>query len=334
MTAASAPSRAPAKAESALTVINTGLESRIPRIAEVLPQGENATRFVRTAIVAISKNPDLLACDPESIFRAIYEAAEIGVTPTGSLSRAWLVPFRPEKGARPQAQLIVGYQGLADLMRRTGQVRRVWTDVVYEGDDFAVVRGSAPRLDHVPAFATEDPSKITHVYAVAEFNDGGIQFEVMTRAQVELIRSRSRGKNSPAWVQSWAQMARKTALRRLANYVPLTATAITAIERDDEREYGPAPTGERRSNAVLGMIRRNRGLPAEEVEGEATEVDDTAQDAASGENSAQGAPEASSAVCGSTSDPRLGPEESCIEPPGHAPKTPHKSAEGSVWRDR
>ena len=51
-------------------------------------------RFKRVALLAVSKNPDLLACSPSSIIRSIIEAAEIGLEPTGSLNRAWLVPFK------------------------------------------------------------------------------------------------------------------------------------------------------------------------------------------------------------------------------------------------
>ena len=316
----------------AITVITEELEKRESDLLAVLPPGMDAQRFMRVSLLAISKNPDLLKCSPGSVIRSIIEAAEIGLEPTGSLNRAWLIPFKDKDKPKPEAQLMIGYQGYADLMRDSGKVKRVTAEVVYEGDHFKVVKGSdEPHIEHEPKYLTEDPTKIEYVYAVAFFGDGEQQFEVMTRQQVEGIRAKSRSRNGPTWTQSWPQMARKTAIRRLANYVPLTARAVEAIARDDEREYGQptATIAESRTAQVRDRL-LNRGKepePALEttetpVEGEVTEAP---------------VPEASAAGQGKTADvgavckvvSPFGEGSFCDQPLGH--EGVHKAGGDETW---
>lgn len=326
--------------QRAIVQIKDALDSRIEDIAAVLPEGMKPERFVRTAILAISKSPDLMECSQASLVRSIVEAAEVGLEPTGSLSRAWLAPFKEKGKPRPEAKLMIGYQGLADLMRDTGRIRQVWAECVYEGDEFEWDAG-AQTLRHVPAFATADPVKITFIYARARFNDGFIQSHVMTRAQVEAIRSRAYSRNSPAWVGSWPAMARKTALRQLANYVPLSTKAQGAIQRDDDAEFGTATPTEApaaRPSSLAGIVKaRVNETTATDAPG-AEETEEVTSESASDGSAAQQSDAASetkeeapavSEVCGVISEGLgCGP---CIYPPNHQPENKHKDAKGDEW---
>lgn len=318
--------------ESAVTAatpiekIKHELELRIDDIRTVLPPSMDVRRFARVSLLAISKNPDLLSCTPSSIIRSIIEAAEIGLEPTGSLNRAWLVPFKP-KDEPKQAQLMIGYQGYADLIREADARRRVVAEVVYEGDHFKVIKGTeTPRIEHEPAFKTEDPTKITHAYAIVFYPDGTNQFEVMTRVQIELARAKSKQRNGAAWTEGYGQMSRKTALRRLSNYTPLSAKAADAIARDDEREYGepgeaagPTRTAAVRSEITERIAARNQPAPP---------AGDPAPAASAAQQPAAAA-DTSDAECGATSDPALGDVEECVLDAGHANKDGSPSAHES-----
>lgn len=323
----------------AIALIKEELEKREHDLLAVLPPGMDPKRFARVSLLAVAKNPDLLSCTPGSIIRSVIEAAEVGLEPTGMLNRAWLVPFKNEDSGKKEAQLMIGYQGYADLMRDGDSRRRVVAEVVYEGDHFKVIKGTEePRIEHEPAFQTEDPAKITYAYAIIFYPDGTNQFEVMTRQQVELIRAKSRQRNGPTWTQNWAQMARKTALRRLSNYTPLTARAIEAIARDDEREFGGAApsTGHSRTAEVRDRILgRNRPAePAQDAPGAAEQaaVDDDATSAPSasadqqtdGQDAAEGE---AREVCGAAGT-EVAEGEVCNLPPGHEGRV-HKSANAS-----
>jgi recombination protein RecT len=250
--------------------VESSLWQREEAIRSILPNGMDMKRFVKTTMIALSKNPDLQRCTQESIVRSIIEAAEAGLEPTGMLSRAWLVPY-VNKGV-PEAQLQIGYQGLIDLARRSGEVRKIIARVVFEGDDFRVIQGSEERIEHTPAYLTEDPLKIEKVYAVASFKDGNTVHEVMTKAQVDGVRSKAKAKNAAAWTESYPEMARKTVVRRLAKYLPLTVEAVEAIAKDDEREYG-TPTLASLAGPRPSSLKESIKQQAQEIEGEAVEVD-------------------------------------------------------------
>jgi recombination protein RecT len=166
-----------------------------------------------------------------TIVEGIMAAASLGLEVNDGTGRAWLIPY----GQR--AQLIVGYQGLLELAYRSGMVDRIVSRAVYEGDDFAYSYGLHETLTHVPGDET-DPARLTHVYAVVSLKGGAEPlFEVMTRAQVEAIRKRSKaGGGSSPWATDYSEMARKTVLRRVLKIVPRSVELIRAVSEDEERD--------------------------------------------------------------------------------------------------
>ncbi|EFS5785332.1 hypothetical protein IZR33_000615 [Salmonella enterica] len=64
--------------------------------------------------------------------------------------------------------------------------------------------------------------------------DGGTQFEVMTRKQIELVRAQSKAGNNGPWVTHWEEMAKKTAIRRLFKYLPVSIEIQRAVSMDEK----------------------------------------------------------------------------------------------------
>ncbi|WP_249820187.1 recombinase RecT, partial [Escherichia coli] len=104
--------------------------------------------------------------------------------------------------------------------------------VVREGDEFSFEFGLDEKLIHRPGENEDAP--VTHVYAVARLKDGGTQFEVMTRKQIELVRSQSKAGNNGPWVTHWEEMAKKTAIRRLFKYLPVSIEIQRAVSMDEK----------------------------------------------------------------------------------------------------
>jgi recombination protein RecT len=207
--------------------IVAALDERMPALADMLPGGEDAAkRFKRVVIQAVVRNPDLMKCTPASIVSAVMESATIGIEPTGTLGGAYLVPYGNK------ATLIVGYRGLIELARRSGEIESIEARVVREGDEFSYEYGTSAHVRHVPKLEAGDRA-LTFVYGVAKLRGGTTQFEVMTREQVEAIRSRSKSGNSGPWKTDYDEMARKTVVRRLVKYLPIAVEARDLIERDD-----------------------------------------------------------------------------------------------------
>jgi recombination protein RecT len=190
-------------------------------------------RLARVVLTAVNRQPKLAACTRESIWQAILDCAALGLEPD-AWGRAYLVPYEDRKNNRTICQLIVGYKGLVDLAYRSGRVRSIKAEVVYERDDFAYRFGLEEKLEHIPA--SGDRGQPTYAYAYAILADGGHAFEVLTKAEVERVRSRSRASQSGPWVSDWDAMARKTAIRRLCKMLPLSSEFRDAQERDSDDE--------------------------------------------------------------------------------------------------
>jgi recombination protein RecT len=84
-------------------------------------------------------------------------------------------------------------------------------------------------------------------YAVAKLVGGGHAFEVMSNQQVEEIRNESQGwktakkygkTDSTPWGGHYAEMGRKTVLRRLVKYLPVSIELASAAAIDDIAHRG------------------------------------------------------------------------------------------------
>lgn len=206
------------------------LESKKASLAQVLPKHLSPERLVKIAISACSKNPALLNCTPESVYLAVSQSAQLGLEPGGVLGGAYLVPYKNT------CQLIVGYRGLIDLARRSGQIASIEAHVVRDGDEFALEFGLTPKLMHRPRLDGGAPGPMKFAYAIARLRDGSTQYEVMTKAEIDAIRARSRSSTSGPWVSDYDEMARKTVLRRLCKYLPLSTELASALDGEEQGE--------------------------------------------------------------------------------------------------
>lgn len=221
------------------------LMSRRAEIAAMLPRHLSAERLLKVAQMAATTTPELLKCELPSLLGAIAQCAQLGLEPNTVLGHAYLVPFntkRKEADGREYwvkaVQVIVGYKGLIDLARRSGQIVSIAAHAVREQDDFDFAYGLEERLYHRPRLEVERGAIIAF-YAVAKLKDGGQAFEVMSRAQVDAIMraSQSKGEKGP-WQDHYEAMGRKTVIRRLAKYLPLSIELATATALDGLAEAG------------------------------------------------------------------------------------------------
>lgn len=209
----------------------------VRRIQEVMPRGVSAERIMRTTQAALAADAYLLAAEPGSILRAVMRLAQVGLEPNTPLQQAFLVPYKGK------CEPILGYRGMVELARRSGQIVSIEARAVFEGDEFTYEFGLEPKLVHRPR-RDPDPAKLMHVYAVAQLKGGGQQWDVMTLAEVVRIRDRAlAGKRNPGaspWSTDFVEMAKKTVLRRLFKLLPISIHAAEMVEREGAMERGEA----------------------------------------------------------------------------------------------
>lgn len=225
----------PAKQVGGATVADF-FEANRASIAAVLPKHASPDRMLKTALNAIRHTPQLQSCTLASLFGALVQSSALGLEPNTVLGHAYLVPFWNKKKSRQDVQLIVGYRGMIDLARRSGQIVSIAAHAVHENDEFDVVLGTEGRIVHKPNMLDER-GEIVAFYSVAHMKDGGVAFEVMSRREVDRISriSQSKGDYGP-WKDHYEEMGRKTLIRRLAKYLPMSVELATAVALDENAD--------------------------------------------------------------------------------------------------
>lgn len=201
------------------------LDKLKPELARALPKHVTIDRMSRIVLTAIRVNPKLAECEPASFFGAVMTLAQLGLEPNTPLGHAYLIPFRNNKRNVTECQVIIGYQGMMDLARRSGVVTTMNANAVRAGDEFSYALGTRRVVNHVPSDRPDRESqKITHVYAVAWIKGSTEpEFEVLPISQVEARRARSRAANNGPWVTDYEAMCLKTAMRALWRWLPKSA---------------------------------------------------------------------------------------------------------------
>lgn len=228
------------------TVITNQLSKQFKAIQSLVPKHVTPERLCRIGLNAVSRNPKLMDCAPETIVGAIVNCASLGLEPN-LLGHAYIVPFWNNKTGKMEAQFQIGYKGALDLIRRTGQVSTISAHEVYEEDKFEYAYGLEEKLIHIPS-GEDDENKITHFYACYKLKDGGSGFLVVTKAQMDKHRdtfTKSKDKKGNVfgpWKDHYISMALKTVILKLIKYMPI------AIE---QQEAQMAMEGLQRDNVVM-----------------------------------------------------------------------------------
>ncbi len=208
------------------------------QFAAALPHHLSADRFCRIALTALTRTPKLMDCTPESLMRCLLDLSAYGIEPDGR--RAHLIPYGTT------CTLILDWKGLAELAMRSGIIAKLHADIVCENDVFTYNMGEVTQ--HVIDWK-QPRGAMYAAYAMAVTKDGPVFVAVMNKEEIDGIRKRSKAGNSGPWVSDYNEMAKKTAFRRLAKWLPLSAEFRDAVDKDDdfphEREVTPKRTAAR-----------------------------------------------------------------------------------------
>ena len=207
------------------------------QIALALPANLTPERFQRIVLTAISSNPKLQECTPTSFLGAMMTAAQLGVEPNTPLGQGYLIPRKAKKGDQfiNEATFQLGYKGMIDLAYRSGNISNIGAYTVYKNDEFHVQFGLNPDITHVPEMTGRgDPIAF---YAYYKTKDGGFGFDVMSVDDVrqhakQFSEAVKRGWSSP-WDTNFEEMAKKTVLKKVLKYAPLSTEVASKIGMDE-----------------------------------------------------------------------------------------------------
>lgn len=215
--------------KSNLNVIKDGLMSKgaIELFKSNLPNAtgkhteEMASRFAKMTYTAITQNTLLQQCNVASIVKAASQAASLDLD-IDIRGLAYLVPYKNGKTGQYEAQFQMGYMGLIELAYRSGKVKAISAHCVYESEKGKVeISRENGQFTVKHPFTFEAPSgRIVAVYASAEIEGIGSQTIVLRIDEIEKFRKLSKAPDSPAWKNHYEAMAKKTAIRQLAKFLP------------------------------------------------------------------------------------------------------------------
>ena len=216
------------------------LERSWPRMQAVMPREMSADRLYQMYVSVINREPELANCSVESVLSCFMKCTSLGLEPSNvnGLGMAYILPYgnKNYQTGQKEATLIVGYKGMIELARRSGEIRDISARAVHEGDDFSYSYGLDESLHHVPC---AKPGRLTHVYMVAHYKDGGHYLNVMGVDEIEAARARSKAGSKGPWVSDFEAMAKKTVIRRSFPYLPVSVQARAAAVVDETTpDYG------------------------------------------------------------------------------------------------
>jgi recombination protein RecT len=200
-------------------------------VAQALPKHITPARFLRVALTTITRTPLLAQCDIASLTKAMLHCSSVGLEVDGR--RAYLVPFRNNQRNCYECQLIIGYQGLAELAYRSGDVASIHADKVCDADVFEYDRGEI--VKHVIDFKKPRGEPYAY-YAIVRFKDAARapKCEVMSKEEVNAIMRRSRAASNGPWKTDYDEMAKKTVFRRCSKWLNLSNEFRDAVIAEDD----------------------------------------------------------------------------------------------------
>lgn len=197
---------------------HSNLEKLISSKMDAMPNGFNKTRFIQNCMTVLQDTYKIEECAPISIARTLLKGAFLDLD--FFMKECYAIPY---KGT---LQFQTDYKGEIKLIRKYSvrPVKNIYAKLVKQGDEFTeeVVQGEQIINFKPIPFNNSD---ILGAFAVVQYEDGGMEYEVMSADETENIKeqfsqkSYKTGEFSKAWVQTPGEMYKKTVLRRLCKHI-------------------------------------------------------------------------------------------------------------------
>ena len=228
---------APVPRSQMLPAVITGMMKELmPDIRNLLPPDIEYDQFRAALWLELTGNRQLKECTMESIRAGAIKAATYGLLPG---KYCHLLPFK-NKG-RLEATFVSNYFGVLLTLERSGKVAKAFAHPVYEGDEF-VMDFFANQYKHIPYMVRgTEPGAVLFYYGAVILKDGTVNVEALSLKQIEAIRRKAPAHDQGPWVTHEVEMARKTALKRVAKFVHLTPQQEQLLREDDARELTDIP---------------------------------------------------------------------------------------------
>jgi recombination protein RecT len=181
--------------ETGIAIFQANLGKYEQTVSDLLGNkyGITPQEFMVKVLNAVKKTPDLLKCNPQSLFGSILYFAEIGLpfnTPEGF---GYILPYANKGGT--DATPIIGYKGLVEMAYRNPKVKSIRIQAVYENDEFTYEYGTNEYIKHKPIMVG-NRGNLTAVYAIAKIDGIDPLFVVVHKPELDKIQKLSKAGGS------------------------------------------------------------------------------------------------------------------------------------------
>lgn len=208
-------------------------------------------------------------CTQESIYHALLDMVTQGLSP--AKTQCYFIPYGNT------VKLNRSYFGTMKVVKQLPEVKDIFAEVIYEGDDFKIKNENGRKVfvSHETDWMNAD-NAIIGAYCIIEKVDGEKILTVMTKKEIDKSWAQAKTKN----VQNNfpQEMAKRTVINRAAKQFFNTSDDndlfIDAVNRTTENEYEEerqtkdvTPTEPVETlDAILGGQPENQPAPTEEVD--------------------------------------------------------------------
>lgn len=249
-----------------------------------LPSNYNASNALKSAFFKLqevkdkSGRPALEVCSKPSIANALLDMVVQGLSP--AKTQCYFIVYGD------QLQMNRSYFGTQAVLKRLTNVKDIWANVIYEGDDFVyeIVGGREKLVKHDTKFENRD-KPILGAYAVIQTVDDEEWLTPMTRKEIEAAWGQSKSKQQSVHKKFPQEMAKRTVINRAAKDFINTSddsdllvesiNNSTAAEYDNERVD---VTPEQQAQREITEKANTEELDIEDVEYTEVEEKQTKQD--------------------------------------------------------
>ena len=193
-----------------------------------LPKDLNIERFANNALAVLNGNENLQKYYKENggtqIVAGLMKGAYLGLDFMSQ--EAYLVPFGKN------LNFMKSYTGAIKLCKKYSirPLKDIYAKLVREGDEYSIeIINNEPKITFKPQPFND--GKIKGAFAVALFEDGGVQYEEMSLRELEKVRGCSKQKSGAVWNMWTDQMYLKTILHRLTKKIEID------FDNAEQRKY-------------------------------------------------------------------------------------------------
>lgn len=191
------------------------LTEKLDSISDALPKDLNKARFVQNCLALLNDDPSKYEkYGSKQLMANLIKGSYLGLDFYSK--EAYLVPYGDKLTFMPS------YIGSVKLAKKYSirPIKDVYAKLIKEGDEFIEeIKDGEPSITFRPKFLND--GAIIGAFAVATYKDGGMNYDVMSVADLENTRKTSKASNSPAWKNFTGEMYKKTVLKRLCKHIEL-----------------------------------------------------------------------------------------------------------------